>query len=330
MVRVNVFQVAQDGSNYWRMQLPALTAKATGYDVELIPQNTQARECDVVCLNRPASAHHVKIVQRLLSDGYAVVIDMDDSLGRVPPNHSLYPQAKELDTYCKQACQLATVVTGTTQGVVDDYGFGHGVVIPNYVPRSFLEYIPMNKPEMKLVGWFGTKASHANDLEETKGGVAKALAETPNSRFGYVGMKHEAQDIAEALKIKNGVGGYGWFGDRDLLMQAIASMDVGIVPLEGSLFNDSKSWLKMLEFASVGVATVGSPTKENTRIAVLGVGELAYYPNEWYRKVKQLLNNESYRTDTTGRSKNAVEKHLLIENNISQWVDVWELAAKSR
>lgn len=329
-MRVNVFQVAQDGSNYYRMQLPALAAKDAGYDVELIPQNTQARECDVVCLNRPASAHHVKIVQRLLNDGYAVVVDMDDILGRVSTDHSLYPRAKEYDSYCKQACQLATLVTGSTQGVIDEYGFGHGVVIHNYVPRSFLNYTSVNKPNFTVVGWQGTKRSHPSDLEETKGGIAKALAEVHSSRFGYIGVKHESEDIAKALGIKNGVGGWGWFDDRDLLMQAMASMDIGIVPLAPTLFNDGKSWLKMMEFASVGVASVGSPSKENTKIAALGVGELAYYPNEWYRKVKQLLNNESYRTDIAARSKEAVEKHLLIENNISQWVDVWEIAGKLR
>lgn len=330
MATVNVFQVAQDGSNYWRMQLPALAAKDAGYDIELIPQNTLARKCDVVVLNRPATQKHIRVISDLLSDGYAIVIDMDDCLGRVSTKHSIYPRAKELDDYCKQACKLATVVTGSTQGVIDDYGFGHGYVVPNYVPRSFLKYLPVNKPEYPIVGWTGTKQSHPCDLEETKGGIARALAETPNSRFGYIGMKQEAEEIAKALNIRNGVGGWGYFEDRDLLMQSIASMDVGIVPLEGSLFNDGKSWLKMMEFASVGVASVGSATKENTKIAALGVGELAYYPNEWYRKVKQLLNNESYRTDIASRSKEAVEKNLLIESNVSQWIDVWDMAAKLR
>jgi glycosyltransferase involved in cell wall biosynthesis len=107
----------------------------------------------------------------------------------------------------------------------------------------------------------------------------------------------------------------------------MAKMAVGIVPLADTVFNRSKSALKMGEMAAVGVPVVASPTPDNERLAALGVGRLASTPQRWRKQLRALINNPEYRADLAGTGREVMATQTY-EAHCEKWWDAWTLSAK--
>lgn len=327
-MRVNSYTYEQSGSDFYRVKLPAQTLKAQGLDIEYLNTGEEGRDADVLVLSRPASRKAVEVVCKLVAEGYAVVVDVDDLMGHVRPGHSLYgPRANAADGWLQWACREATMVTGTTQAIIDHYGFGHGRVVPNYIPEAYLSLGKKEQGGIPLVGWSGTVTSHPNDLQVTEGKVAKAI-KACNADLAYIGPKEQASQVKSALKFNGKAKVSGWFALEDY-PKALAQLDVGIVPLETCMFNDGKSWLKGLEMASVGVPFVASPAADYRRLNERGIGRLAAFPNDWKRQLVALLDNEQDRIEEAeyGRHK---ASGLTIERHADEWADVFEEASRLR
>lgn len=327
-MRVNSYTYEQSGSDLYRVKLPAQALKAQGLDIEYLNTGEEGRDADVLLFNRPASRTAVQTIIGLVHQGYAVVVDVDDLLGHVRPGHSMFgPRATAADGWLQWACREATLVTGTTQAVIDHYGFGHGVVIPNYVPEWYLGIEHKEHDGPKRVGWSGTVTSHPNDLQVTGGAVSKAL-DACGADLAYIGPKEQAAQVKSALKFKRKAKVSGWFTLEDY-PKALAQLDVGIVPLEDCTFNEGKSWLKGLEMAAVGVPFIASPTSQYRRLNEMGAGSLALRPNDWKRTLVRQLEDDGLRRALRAEYREAASR-LTIERNCDRWADAFKEAARLR
>lgn len=319
-MRVAVIQSHEDGSNQYRMRLPAEALIKRGADVQLLSTPViEPPEADVVVFNRPTTRYVVETILRMREDGYKVVVDIDDHFGTVSPAHVAYSSSRTIDGIIQWACKVADLVTVTTPALADAYGFGHSVVIPNHVPETFFgaERFPYEKPRLL---WSGTITSHPLDLQVTKGGVARAL-DRADADFAYIGPRTQIDRVKRALKYKRTALMSDFF-HFDQYPHAMAQGDIGIAPLEDSPFNDAKSWLKMLEYAAVGVVPLGSPSPENVRLHKLGIGEICRTPKEWYQKTLNLLQDDALRAEMAAAGTE-VARSLSVGNNVHQWWDAW-------
>lgn len=328
MTSINFVQQIQDGSNYYRIQLPCKALKAAGFDAELVNSGEEVRDADVWVFNRPATRKAVEVVMSLKDMDKRVIVDMDDRFDCLRPGHSLYgPRAEAAHEFSYLACKYADMVTGTTRGVLVAYGRGNSALVPNYIPRWYLELVGRHTGPTK-VGWSGTVSSHPNDLQVTNGQVARAIRDHPGSAFAYVGPKEEQYVVRKALKIRDSVLTAGWFRFTDY-PKALAEFDVGIVPLESCTFNDGKSWLKLLELSAVGVPTVASPTEPNKQLLDAGCGISAGHGSDWRRNVSKLLASADYRAEVAGRSRE-IAASKTVDGNIGEWADVILRATSDR
>ena len=97
--------------------------------------------------------------------------------------------------------------------------------------------------------------------------------------------------------------------------------------VEGSVFAAAgwvshNSWLKMSEYAAVGVPVVASPTPDNVKLNDLGVGLLASSPNQWAKRLSSLMGNPERRTDLAERGREAMSK-LTYEAQCGRWLEAW-------
>jgi glycosyltransferase involved in cell wall biosynthesis len=245
-------------------------------------------------------------------------------VGKVRPGHSLYgPRASAADGWLQWACREATLVTGTTQAIIDHYAPGKGIVVPNYIPEWYLSVEKKEHDGPKRVGWSGTVSSHPTDLQVTGGGVAKAL-DACGADLAYIGPKEQVAKVKSALKYKHTAQVSGWFTLEDY-PKALAQLDIGIVPLENCTFNEGKSWLKGLEMAAVGVPFVASPTSQYVGLYKKGAGELAEFPNDWRRKLQGLLENQK-RHEIMRDMGRITAAALTIERNADRWADAFSIA----
>jgi glycosyltransferase involved in cell wall biosynthesis len=324
-MRINSYTTEESGSDLYRIKLPAQTLKAQGLDIEYLPTGSEGRDADVLVFSRPATRKHVEVIIGLVADGYAVVVDVDDLVGKVRPGHSLYgPRASAADGWLQWACREATLVTGTTQAIIDHYAPGKGIVIPNYIPEWYLSVEKKEHDGPKRVGWSGTVSSHPTDLQVTGGGVAKSL-DACGADLAYIGPKEQVAKVKSALKYKRTAQVSGWFTLEDY-PKALAQLDIGIVPLENCMFNEGKSWLKGLEMAAVGVPFIASPTSQYQELfGKYGAGVTARHPNDWKFYLTDLLQDQNYYNEVRARSRSAAAQ-LTIERNADRWADAFSIA----
>ena len=328
-----MYELADDGSNHYRVRLPQETLRAKGFDAEYCQTGGESRDADVIYFNRPASRKAVEVIAKLVSDGYAVVVDVDDLFSHVRQGHSMYGErADQTHRLVKWACNLATMVTASTPGVLDAYAAPEkGRVIPNFVPEIYLTVKPdlTRIPEVLRVGWTGTVASHPHDLQVTDGAVARTAWER-GWQVAAIGPREQAEAVRRALKMlrRQSLRTTGWLSLADY-PQAVASLSVGVVPLEDCLFNDAKSWLKGLEFAALGVPFVASPSAEYVKLRLRGIGFTASRPNKWRSELSALMRNDAYRTEEALANR-ALAAALTIERHAHVWAEVFEEAARRR
>lgn len=106
----------------------------------------------------------------------------------------------------------------------------------------------------------------------------------------------------------------------------MAKFDVGIVPLRINAFNNAKSRLKSLEFASLGIPCVSSPIEDNVLASEAGLCELATNPDEWFEMVKNLLSDKDFREHQGSKAREAVIAKHTIEANAHKWMEAFENA----
>lgn len=320
-------------------------------------------ETDVVVLQRPLHRWKGDLIDALQRAGVAVVVEIDDDFGAVHPRNAAWPDAHrewmrdaearerglldgtpvetlsrsgrvwrrfagvladESDLWLRRACKAADLVTVTTPALAERYApHGRVAVLPNLVPERYLSVTAAPRDGV-TVGWGGTVATHPDDLDVTGGGVARAVAET-GARFEVVG---DGEGVQTALGLEVPPTVAGWVPLRDW-PRALARFDVGVVPLADTAFNRSKSALKMLEMAAVGVPSVASPTPDNVRLARMGVGMLAADPAHWEQWVRLLVEREGAREDLAGRGRE-VAAGLTYEAHAGRWMDAWAQALDNR
>lgn len=323
------------GCGQYRMILPALALAAQGHDVEIherprvIVQGTkivgllQSFHCDVMVFQRPAKPAYMDMIEVCHKEGIKAVFDMDDDLSLIHPLNAAFTPYQQTDMHWKyalEACAAADLVTCTTQSLVDKYGFGHGVLIPNAIPERYLQIEGVREEGIVTVGWSGVTATHPKDLDITHGSINHAIsaanspsrfmAQGDEKAFDHLGIRKRQPHV-----VSPGVG----FAEYP---QALSQLDIGIVPLEDTEFNRAKSWLKGLEYAACGVAPVVSPTPDNMRLVEAGSALAASNPREWKETVQLLIENDEERKALTANARKFASTQT-IEGNTSRWWDAW-------
>jgi glycosyltransferase involved in cell wall biosynthesis len=276
---------------------------------------------DVVVLQRPSRRWWADIIPYLRAQRVRVVVDVDDRFDAIRKDHVGYAdqQGNVVNhRWVDEAARQADLVTVTTPALRDRYGHGHGVVLPNLVPSHYLDIVAMSRP--RTLGWSGFVSTHPGDLASTGGGVAQALAQ---SGWGVFIVGHPWH-VAEELGLFPGtdVEPTGAISFQEYPW-ALAEMELGIVPLEDNDFNRSKSCLKMLEMAALGVPVIASPTPDNARLHRLGIGVPADGRSQWRRVARRLMDNEQMRADLAGKGRE-VASTLTYDLRCEAWLDAWE------
>lgn len=351
-MRVTVYPADNGGCGHYRMIWPARALIEQGFDIDLVlPDSGDDRlnvnimdgrvfnlvdppDSDVVVLQRPLRRHLVDTIPLLQKQGKIVVVEVDDDFRHISSRNAAWASCQPSHSernwkHLERACDMADWVTVSTPALVQRYGYhGRVSVLPNYVPERYLS-IEVEPQQDTYLGWSGSVANHPDDLQVVGPGVARALQAT-NAKFAVVGTGvgvHRKLHLPPRLSIQIS----DWL-PIDRYPEAMAQLNVGIVPLELSPFNQAKSWLKGLEFAALGVPFVASPTQQYEALFhQYRIGELANHPRAWERKLVEHLG-DPYTTAKWGQSyKRRVDMHdLVIERRATEWMMVWANAWKGR
>ena len=349
-MKVIAYPADQGGCGFYRLIHACRTLIAQGADVDYVvhddPEDRQlhalwheqpdgsivvrdvvAPDADVVVLQRPLQANVAGSIPILQAKGVRVVVEIDDDFEHISRRNvswsSVQPHLNPArnHTHLMRACEQADLVTVSTPALAAVYGrHGRVQVIPNCVPESYL-MIRQDPHDDLYVGWSGSTQTHPEDLQVTGGGVARAIEQHPRAKMAVVGT---GVGVKSRLGLAEIPLASGWRTLPDY-PDAVAQFDVGIVPLERSLFNEAKSWLKGLEYAAVGVPFVASPTQQYRDLVDQGAGFLADSPRQWQKLVAHLLRDDDFRAEAAARGR-AVAERWTIEANVERWTEAWSKA----
>lgn len=347
-MKVYVYPADEQGCGLHRLIWPTHELVKRGYDITLVSPKARSNYLqghlnnrgEIVDVSLPADANVVvlqRITHRHLADaipiirqkGIAVVIDMDDDLASVDPRNpafqAMHPRiGKHPDhswQHAQRACDAATLVTVSTPALIRRYAsHGRGVVIYNCIPERYLKMEHTDSPQ---VGWAGSVHSHPGDLQMTGPAVVRVCQEL-GLPFRMVGP---VEGVRDALGLDHDPDATGPLDPLVGWPNGVVSIGIGIAPLADTIFNKSKSWLKPLEYAALGVPCVVSPSDEYLRIHKLGVGLVARKPRQWVRHLTNLASSADLRAEVATRGRE-VAATLTVEGNAEKWWQAWERASE--
>lgn len=320
-----------DGSAFYRLREPARVT-----DTLVVERLHEVGSADTVILNRPIEPGLSEQVRLWRAEGRTVIVDMDDDFDAVVPEHHIH--GRYTTEALHAACEAANVVTCSTPALVHRYGHGHGVLLRNRVPESYLSVtrrsrtIGMGISEAPdggtWVGWYGSLGTHPRDPAMAGLAVGDVLNPHPETEFVYIGPEKDVPELERTFGLERPIRGLGYYS-LNALPQILSEFDVGIVPLELNPFNDAKSALKGLEFAAVGVPVVASPTPEYRRMA-RGNGAhgmrpacwLATSRAEWRNQLGKLVRFPAWRAELAAHGR-AWAATQTVEAHADDWRTVW-------
>lgn len=325
------------GSGMYRMTWPGKAVLDSGKPVTVLPRSPQITidktgkvhginvgSATAVVFQRPGSYQFTQVIPLLQEWGIKVIIDMDDSLSTIHPRNAAFrsydPRVSHNMNWMHvaRACEIADLVTVTTDALAAEYGkHGRVSVIPNHVPESYLK-VQRPSNEVPVVGWAGWTNTHVDDLIVTHGMINQVLVDT-GAKFAAFGDTNIFRD----LQVRYQPPHENWgFTNIPEYPKRLVGFDIGLVPLRKSVFNECKSWLKGMEYASLGIVPVVTPTGDYQNLIDLGAAVPASTPKEWYDRVKELIVDNDYRLEMSKKVRE-IAAEWTIEGNTHKWWEAW-------
>lgn len=348
---MKVLALAADdgGCGFYRMREPARVAADMGVDITVssdiaahafVDKETNMTtvteiytDADLIIIQRPLDNSMSAVLEQAKKQGIATIVELDDDFEMVHTGNYAHQfiEGKEHSgpQWIRKACEIADHISISTPAL-EKYGIGKSTVLRNCVPESIFDLTPAYEVTNGLlrVGWTGTTQVHPNDLQVTRGALKDFLKDN-HLRFNVVGDGLYVQDFLQLDK-DTPFGFTGWKPLEEYYKTVRDTMDIGIVPLEMSPFNQAKSALKGLEMAALGIPFVASPTKEYERFELYGVGKTASGPTEWRKHLQKWIDKPQTRESDARKYREIVYNENTIERNASEWVETWERVVANR
>lgn len=313
-----------DGCSYYRCHVPLERLRAEGDDVEWrhVIQEADVQTAEVIYGQRIADPvvrdYWIGWASRRRSGmGAKLVADLDDNLLAVPewsPAHSIYRKPAVRETVVT-GIAMADRVTVSTQPLADALKVYNDniLVIPNAVPTWLLSYDRPRRDRV-VVGWAGSD-THSGDflhagwhggdeIEFHMIGGQPAwidhLAETAGFRFRHT----------------------PWVSGVDAYLSQI-DFDLCLIPLSDHEFNHSKSGVKAMEMAALGIPVVAQNGPAYRDVVYHGVtGFLVNSADEMAWRAQQLTDDDGLRIEMGKAAREYAARHFTIDQT---W-RLWELA----
>lgn len=305
-----------------------------------MPEHIQAGEdVDVIVAQRTCMPGPTMLWQRLAREGKAkLVLELDDDLWNVEPHnrsaYDLYVNGNvrdhmgrliEADAPIGQNLidniRVADVVTVSTEPLADlvSQWNPNVVVLPNCIPSWLLDQpLPDDRPDRLTLGWGGSP-SHTRDFGEIARPLRRVL-----QRFGDAIEWHcVGPDYTDRVASRRGKTRHtGWFDGVEDYLRSV-DFHVGMTPLRPSVFNDSKSDLKLTELAALGIPAIVSNTGPYKRAYEAGAPCRAVDDSrEFESALIELVQSPSQRREL-GKLARDWAAARVIDTNVHLWEEAY-------
>lgn len=303
---------------YYRLMIPLEVLSRQGHDVTTSYGWDDAAYDATVVVGQRVSRAEALGQWRRLRPGRRLVFETDDDVWSIDPSNyaaHLAHDASTLDAI-EQAIAISHMVTVSTEPLAEVARKFHDnvVVLPNHIEPALLE---MQRPrrERVTVGYAGGD-SHVRDLGMVASELTRFFSRNPHVDFHTIGT-----DYRGVL----GLPGRFTLWSADIFdYYRTIDFDIGIAPLVSSVFNESKSHIKALEYAALGIPTVASDEPPYRDFVIDGVtGYLVKSQHEWGSRLYALANDADMREEMGAAAKEVARK-WTVDRGAQLWLDAYQ------
>lgn len=305
------------------------------YDLVIskITDNAQAASC-------------IRFITQYL--GIPLIVDIDDNIWELKedqPGYKHYHKGSQALGIASTYVSMADAVFSSTDplaGYIRDrlkavYKEEKDVyTLPNCIDADDFNFKKAKLDKDKLViGWQGS-TTHHEDLKVAMPAIARLMNEYPKLYLELLGgvsndmvtdlFKDMDEKVLDRVKTKPGVPAWDTF--PHLLSEQ--AWDIAIAPLTDDVFNHAKSHIKWMEYAMYEIPCVASKVYpyhmeiQGTEIIEDGKTGVIANADEWYEKLKYLLENPQERVKIGKQAKKYVIENWQIESHGHKWEEAIE------
>jgi hypothetical protein len=315
---IHGWTAGQDGCAFYRIELPFTFLRKRGH-VVTVGINLPAGDPSILVAQRTANPHATRLFQHMVRNrGVRGVYEIDDDVFSITPDSAAYEGWSYVDDLISVEANAAVahMVTTSTDHLSSRFAELNPNVytLPNTVPGSILNVLPRrvtDKSKLRI-GWGGS-ATHSADWQPYAEAISKVVAEH-GSTLCITGPVY-----ADSTRVLT----EPWCRTVPEWWQRVSTFDIGLAPLVDSLFNRSKSFVKVLEYAALGVPFIASPVGPYADHVIPGeTGLLAATPEEWADALTQLIRSPWLR-NKLGNNAREWAATWTTENHIRSWEEVY-------
>lgn len=324
-----------NGCAYYRMYLPSEQLKAMGWDVGFgLPASTPTEGFGLasgdggyfgwpyVVLKLMMHESVPGLIEVMQGKGQRVIIDVDDfhygisdeNIAARVTNPNRNPNNNRM--FYEMGIRAADTVIVSTEFLANFYSARCRDVriVRNSIDSE--RYTQIEQPETPVIGWVGATPWRSRDVETLREWLPQFVADhglrvhhsghiPGDSRHFAVraGLRRVSTTMMESMS---------------RYPSLLTHFHIGLVPLSRSDFNESKSFLKGLEYAAAGIPFIASPTAEYRLLHEAGVGRLASTPDEWRDHATALLDVDVRRAEAA-RNLEIVRREFDVTRKGSEW-----------
>lgn len=257
-----------------------------------------AAELDVIIAQRTAQPGPTEFWRLLNKAGAFTVFEIDDDLFNIDSSnvHGFeFFNRPNIRGNLIINIGDASRVTVSTEPLADrmlQYN-GDVRICPNAVPDWLLEIWPVRKNNGKVtIGWGGSP-THEMDFYQVEKPLRQLFRHRDDIEFHCIGSNY-----ADWMGIPQDSCRFTpWVQSVPMFYRAI-DYDIAIAPLRPHIFNRSKSYIKALECAALGIPVVASNIYPYTNFIKHGVtGYLVRYEHEWGTYLRRLIEDPQERAE---------------------------------
>jgi len=269
----------------------------------------KAKKPDILFIYREAALAGPAIIERIVKRwNIPIIYDIDEPLF-VPYLSPANGSMSRLKFFSKidKILEMSDKVFVVNQAIAD-YAtkFNKNVyVVPNTVDIHRYKPDPNKIPNKKpIIAWVGTRTNQPNiylvvpalqRLRKEHDFIFRIIADDP--------MEIEGLDV-EFVQWKYDV-------EVPMLQQA----DIGITPVKESVWSPCKFFFKTIQYMSLGLPVVGIEMGSNIEVIDNGVnGFLVKNEEEWYTKLKLLIENSEMRVSMGNKARDVVIERFTLEH----------------
>jgi glycosyltransferase involved in cell wall biosynthesis len=288
------------GCGRYRVILPLTELAKHGHEVAMMEGGSgeHAQGYDVIIAQRTDKYDALPTWRRFRARSKLVYEIDDDVFSTDPVNwmaHRVYSHLDVQDAvaHAAEVADLVTVTTEPLAQIMRRYN-PNVLIIPNHVPTGILDIERPHRDKVVL-GWAGG-ASHAADLAMVAPQLRRLLDREPSVELHLIGTDY-TETIRRPTRFTR------WDPDLMTYYRNI-DFDIGLAPLTDSVFNRSKSHIKALEYAALGIPALATDAEPYRDFVIDGVtGYLVRREHEWFRRLRELVNDAAMRAEMGAKAK---------------------------